>query len=97
MKLEIHYSSGAWAGLYVDGKLDRTGDNYWVEERVFELTGVEVVHSDAFLRGQYKREGVAQTLVSAYEHEREAALRRAVDLRAKAQAMLEEAKTLDAG
>ncbi len=50
-KLEIHYTSGEWAALYVDGALDRIGDTYNTEARAFELAGVTTVQDDACLRG----------------------------------------------
>lgn len=63
------YSDGEeTTALYVDGKLDRVGDNYWVIERVLEIAGVETVHDDAFIRGGNGRDGVAQTITEIAEY-----------------------------
>lgn len=98
MKMEIHYS-GEWAALYVDGKLDRVGDAYLAEERAFELAGVKVVQDDAFMRGQAKHDGVAQTLdeVAAYRTERDDAKSRATALREHAAQLMAEADRLTGG
>ena len=102
-RLEIHYAD-EWAALYVDGALDReygeptVGDRYRVEERAFELLRVRQIHDDAFMRGQNQRDGVARTLdeVAAYQVERHERKTRAERLRAQAEALLAEAKGLDA-
>jgi len=96
-KLEIHYSTGEWAALYVDGKLERVGDAYWVEERAFELLGVTVLHDEAFLRGQGQRDGVAKTLdeVDAYRQQREADKAEAQRLRDEAARLAAAADRLD--
>lgn len=67
MDLQIHYASD-WAALYKDGKLVRVGDSYLAEERALELLGVEIVHNDAFMRGQSRKDGVAQTLDEVDEY-----------------------------
>lgn len=94
--LEIHYA-GEWAALYVDGKLERVGDSYLAEERAFELAGVATEHDNAFMRGQDKREGVAQTLdeVAAYRAERERRAAEARRLREQATQLLADADALD--
>ncbi len=54
-------SSSEWSALYVDGKLDRIGDHYLIEERIAELLGVEMredAECNDFLRGG---DGVART------------------------------------
>ena len=98
-RLEIHYDPGGeWAALYVDGELERLGDAYLVEARVFELAGVTVVQDDAFLRGQNGETGVAPTLddVAAYRAEREEKRATAERLRAEAARLLADAEALDA-
>lgn len=95
MKLEIHYSDD-WAALYVDGQLDRVGDSYLAEERVMELIGVTVVHDNAFMRGQHKRDGVAPTVeeVEQFRAQRETNRRTADELEAQAKELLEDAARL---
>lgn len=91
--LELHYAE-EWAALYVDGKLDQVGDSYNTEERAFELLGVPQIHDDAFMRGQDKRRGVAQTLdeVAEYQTRREQGAARAEELRAQAAELLRQAE-----
>lgn len=94
----IRYRGGdEWSALYVDGKLDRVGDHYWVEERIFELLGVEERYDDDFMRGQDHREGVAQTLEEieeytvaqeALQEEADELINQANELRARADAIL---------
>jgi polysaccharide deacetylase 2 family uncharacterized protein YibQ len=91
-----HYSgSSEWSALYVDGKLDRVGDHYTVDERISDLTGVTVVSSDDFLRGGNSREDVAQTLedIETYAKSADAtaAEAKAEGLREQARALLAEA------
>lgn len=69
-EVEIHYEQqwGEWAALYVDGKLVTVGDNDNTEEKAFDVLGVRMVQDDAFMRGQDRREGVAQTLSEVAEY-----------------------------
>ena len=60
--LVIYTGSGEWSALYRNGKLERVGDHYWVEERAFFLAGVPVIQSDDFLMGGDGRDDVAQTV-----------------------------------
>lgn len=98
-QLVILRGSGEWSALYVNGVLDRVGDHYVTEERVYELTGVTVEQTEDFMRGGDKRADVAPTLVDvdAYRVKREETERRAAALRDQAQALLEEAVLLDPG
>jgi hypothetical protein len=93
--LEIHYAE-EWAALYVDGKLDRQGDTYWVEERAFELAGVTTVRDDAFLRGGSSRDETAKTLqeVGEYRRARLERRERAAQLREEAARLEREAQEL---
>lgn len=100
MNIEIHRDpNGEWAALYVDGRLERVGDAYRVEERAFELLGVVVLHDNAFLRGQDQRGGCAQTLeqVDAYRAEREMKRIEAERLRAQAADLVARAVALENG
>jgi hypothetical protein len=94
--LEIHYADD-WAGLYVDGILDRVGDAYCVEERAFALAGVTQVQDAAFMRGQTQADGVAQTLadVEAYRVKRASDEQEAARLREQAAELLQRAAALD--
>jgi hypothetical protein len=101
-RLEIHYDTthGEWAALYVNGQLDRVGDNFYLtEERAFELAGITVVHDGAFMRGQTQADGVAQTLdeVAAYRQQRDAARAEAQRLRDEAARLTAEAARLEGG
>lgn len=95
MNLEIHYAED-WAALYVDGKLEYVGDSYLTEERAFALLGVITSQDDAFMRGQNKREGVAQTLAEVAEYSRKRAEKyiKAERLRAQASKLIAEADEL---
>jgi hypothetical protein len=95
-KLEIHYAD-EWAALYVDGKLERVGDSYLAEERAFEILGVRIVQDDAFMRGQKRADGVAQSIneVEALREQREENRRRAAELRHQAERLLQQAGELD--
>ncbi len=96
MNLEIHYAD-EWAALYKDGELVRVGDSYLAEEKAFELLGVIIVQDDAFMRGQGRSDGVAQTLdeVVEYALERDRRKQTAADKRAEAERLLAEAKELE--
>lgn len=85
MELEIHEAE-EWSALYIDGKLERVGDSYLAVEKVFELLGVKVVQDNAFMRGQYAREGVAPTLadIESFRVERDARQAEADELAARA-------------
>jgi hypothetical protein len=96
--LEIHYDpNGEWAALYVDGRLDRVGDSYLAEEKAFDLLGVKIVRDDAFLRGQDRRDGVAQTLdeLAEFRRQRDADRDAAARLREEAAQLLARAAELD--
>lgn len=69
--IQIHYDDGEWAGLYVDGKLEYVGDTSVVYDKICEMFGIEAVYDNAFMRGQDKRDGVAQTVEEAAEYGRQ--------------------------
>ena len=95
MRKYVRYSgSSDWSALYVDGKLDKVGDHYYVDERIAELLGVETVDSDDFMMGGNYREDAAQTLeeLEAYTRAREGKLETAEELRAKAAELLRQAE-----
>jgi hypothetical protein len=98
-QMEIHYAQ-EWAALYVDGQLveDTVGDTYHAVDEALERAGVKQVYDDAFMRGQTGYDGVAKTLVEVetYRLAREERLARAVALRADADALLSQAKQLEA-
>lgn len=58
----IYSGSEEWSALYVDGKLEKYGDHYLVEEHLRLLLGVTTISSDNFLRGGNWGEDVAPTL-----------------------------------
>lgn len=97
MELIRYQGSDDWSALYIDGKLDRVGDHYLVDERISEIAGVMNVYSDDFLRGGDSRDDVAETTEQINEYgalraERE---NRASELRVQAQRLLEEAQRLE--
>jgi alpha-D-ribose 1-methylphosphonate 5-triphosphate synthase subunit PhnG len=95
-ELEIHYAD-EWAALYVDGRLKSVGDTYVAEEQALTMCGVKLVHDDAFMRGQDRREGVAPTLADAaiYRDEREQRRAKAAEMREQAKRMLDDAAELE--
>jgi len=95
--LVIYRGTGEWSALYMDGKLERVGDHYLINERIEELLGIQVVDSDDFLRGSDGRE-TAQTLeeIETYRHLREDELRKAASARAEAELLLAAAAAVEA-
>jgi hypothetical protein len=95
--LTVYRGGGEWSALYVDGRLDKVGDHYLIDERVYEIAGVTVVVDDAFMRGQKYETHVAQTIadVDAYIEARDANVRLADEKRIAAQTLLAEARRLD--
>jgi hypothetical protein len=93
--MEVHEEE-EWSALYVDGRLALVGGGYLADERVRELVGVVTIQDDAFMRGQKRADGVAQTLeeVEAYRTERERRRERAAELRAEAARLEREAAGL---
>lgn len=96
----VRYNAEEWSALYVDGKLDRVGDAYLVDERVGEILGVQVISGDEgedFLRGGNTREDVAQTLtdISDWKSAQEAEASKA-ELLAQADALQTEVDRLRA-
>jgi hypothetical protein len=94
-RMEVHEEE-EWSALYVDGRLALVGGGYLADERVRELVGVVTIQDDAFMRGQKRADGVAQTLeeVEAYRTERERRRERAAELRAEAARLEREAAGL---
>ena len=97
MKIVRYSGSDDWSALYIDGKLDRVGDHYMIDERISEIVGVETIYSDDFLRGGDSRDDVAETTEQITEYgdlkaERE---NRASELRMQARRLLEEAERLE--
>lgn len=96
---------GEWSALYVDGRLEKIGDHYVVNEFAFELAKVQVIQDDAFLRGGDgverngdKSTGPARTLeeIEAYRHMRDDELRKAASARAEAELLLAAAAAVEA-
>lgn len=96
--MEVHEAE-EWAALYVDGRLDRVGDAYLTDERIREIVGVRTVQDDAFMRGQIRADGVAQTVaeVEEYSRQRQRRRERAAALRAEAARLEAEAAALRDG
>ncbi len=92
----VIYEADEWSALYVDGKLERVGDSYYVEEKAFELAGVTVIQDDAFMRGQDRREGVAKSLdeIIVFKSQRDLDQKRANELREQAAELLAKADAL---
>lgn len=95
-KLVLYRGDGEWSALYADGRLVQSGDHYLSDEKIYELAGVEVRHSEDFLRGGSHYEDVAPTVAAAeaYTSLREARDKRAADLEARAVALEAEAAAL---
>lgn len=96
-EFQIHYSESDWAGLYHQGKLVYQGHEYQIHEKLTEMLGVVEVHDDAFMMGQQRKEGVAQTLdaVEDYKLRREDRREAASRLREEAAAMVAKAVELE--
>jgi hypothetical protein len=95
-QMEIHEYDDA-AALYIDGRLHTAQHN--VDELALELLGVTVVDDSAFMQGQTKWSGVAQTLDDVRRF-REARLRlatRAAELREQAASLISKAEELEKG
>jgi len=60
--IKVYQGSSDWSALYVKGKLVRVGDHYLIDEKIYELLGIETVDSDDFMRGGEQESDVAQTL-----------------------------------
>lgn len=95
----LYEGSEDWSALYEDGKLIEVGDHYWVQEKLLQLLGIEVVQSDDFIRGGSAREDVAPSLVAiedwladANVEEAEATLAAARDAASTAADRLKEAE-----
>lgn len=71
MKLVRYSDHGEWAALYVDGKLERVGDAYLIDERIAQLANVEDREGD-FTRGTNDYDGVPKTLEELEEFLNEA-------------------------
>ncbi len=84
-----------WSALYVDGKLDRVGDSYLIDERIIQLTGVEEIEGN-FLLGGNSYDDAAKTLdeIAAYEAKKVEAADEAAVLEAQAAELIAKAKEL---
>lgn len=84
-----------WSALYVDGKLDRVGDSYLIDERIQQLTGV-ISREGNFLLGGNTSSDAAQTVeeITAYENAREAEINGAARLEAQAAELIAQAERL---
>ena len=89
----IYRGSGDWSALYIDGKLERVGDHYLIDEKLQELFGVQTVSSDDFMRGQDEAAFVAQTIdeVVTYHTARKNRQEEAARLREEAATLTERA------
>ena len=95
--LEIHYTGTGWAGLYVNGRLERVGDAYVAEEKAFEILGVKVVESDDFMLGQGTAAGAARTLgeIGDWRLAQTSKLKEAERMRAEALRLTKAAQALE--
>lgn len=98
-QLTIYSDGEETEALYVDGKLDRIGDGYWVQERANELAGIEVISDDAFWRGSNDRDKAAKTIdeIHAYAADRDSKLAQADELRRQAAELEAQAAAIRAG
>ncbi len=88
---------GEWTMVYVNGKLERSGDHYLADEWLQERFGVSVVDDDAgtcIPDGRTPLDSLAE--VRQRVAERDARLVRAQDLRRQAEALEREAAQLEA-
>lgn len=70
MQIVRYSGSSDWSALYVGGNLVRVGDHYLIDEKISEILGVEIEHSDDFMQGGTHYENVAQTLDEARAYEK---------------------------
>lgn len=94
-KLEVHRYEDT-AALYVNGQLDRTGEEYVIVERVFELLGVKLVTDNAFIRGDADTFASSLDEVARYRAVRDDGRREAHDMRVKAAELVRQAELLEA-
>lgn len=94
--IRVYRGSGEWSALYVNGALERVGDHYTIDERVYEMLDVHVEQSDDFMQGGDYREDVAKTLdeLEHYTAVREGLQARASELREQAAALQRQASEL---
>lgn len=98
MKLVRYTGSDDWSALYIDGRLDTVGDHYLIDERIAEISQVEVRDSDNFLMGGNSKNATASTLddIEYYEvRQKERAVRQVSDLRQTAADLLRQAEELE--
>lgn len=87
----VYQGDQEWSALYVDGKLDKVGDHYLIDERIRALFGVSTICSNSFLLGGNYYVDVAQHQADIYYYDLErASVQRAAD------ALFEEAARLHA-
>ena len=94
--ITVYRGGSEWSALYVKGKLEEVGDHYWIDEKLFQILGLEPIFSDSFMRGGDQREDVAQTLeeIEAYEERAQAAEDEAEELLIQAEELERRAKEL---
>lgn len=97
--VEYHANGGDGAALYVDGQLTDCGDSYLADDRIKQIFEIVEVDDDAFMLGQSRWGGAAQTLeeLAAYRDHRSRKTARIEKLRADAQAKLDQADAIEAG
>jgi hypothetical protein len=88
---------GEWSALYVNGRLDKIGDHYLIDERIRELAGVITLQTDDFFRGGNSRDEAAQDLddLRQYRQAREFREQQIAKLRAQADQLLQKAVELE--
>ncbi len=92
-KIEIHSNGGEWAGLYLNGELQKYGDSYLCDEWLYERFGVELVYDSPWLiDDRTPRRTVAEINEAAEEiHRRKT---EAAELRKQAAELEKRAKAL---
>lgn len=96
MKLTVYQGANEWSALYKDGKLEKVGDHYLIDERIRELYEIDTIQSEDFMQGGNYTHDVAQTLeeVEAYTKVREQNERTVEELRAQARGLIAQADRL---
>lgn len=96
---QLHYhDDDSWSAVYKDGKLvNGPGDTYLRLEYLLSELGVKEVHDGAFMLGQSRVSGAAQTLeeITEYRVRRDGLLEKAASLRAEADALVRQAQGIE--
>lgn len=95
--LTLIVGDGEWSALYVDGELDTYGDHYLSDERIRELAGVTVEHSNDFHRTLAGVEFIAQDLeeFARWQQEAQQKMEKISALRAEATRLRVEADRIE--